>query len=52
MNNAMCFDTRKTNLELEHNQIERAPHPAYSSDVNPCDFWLFGFLKEKLKEQE
>jgi hypothetical protein len=37
---------------LEHNKTERAPHPAYSPDISPCDFWLFGFLKEKLKEQE
>jgi hypothetical protein len=27
-------------------------HPAYSPDISPCDFWPFGFLKEKLKEQE
>jgi hypothetical protein len=29
-----------------------SPHPAYSPDISPSDFWLFGFLKEKLKEQE
>jgi hypothetical protein len=39
-------------LESEHKKIERAPHSAYSPDISPCGFWLFGFLKEKLKEQE
>jgi hypothetical protein len=37
---------------LEHNKIERAPHPAYSPDISLCNFWLFSFLKEKLREQE
>jgi hypothetical protein len=37
---------------LENNKIERAFNPAYSPDISPCDFWLFGFLKKKLKEQE
>jgi hypothetical protein len=26
------------------------PHPAYSPDIAPSDFFLFGFLKEKLPE--
>lgn len=25
------------------------PHPAYSPDLAPCDFWLFGFIKHQLK---
>jgi hypothetical protein len=48
----MCHDARTISLELEYNTIERAPHPASSPDINLCDFWLFGFLKEKHKEQE
>ena len=24
-------------------------HPPYSPDISPYDFWLFGFIKEKLK---
>jgi hypothetical protein len=51
MDNSMYSNAGKTSLELEHNKIERAPHPAYSPDISLCDFWLFGFLKEKLKEQ-
>jgi hypothetical protein len=52
MDNSMCHNARRTSLELEHDKIERAPHPAYTPDTSPCNFWLFGFLKEKLKEQE
>jgi hypothetical protein len=52
MDNSMCHNGRKISLELEHNKIERAPHPVYSPDISPCDFWMFGFLKEKLQEEE
>jgi transposase len=52
MDNSIYHNPRKISLELEHNKIERAPHPTYSPDISPCGFWLFGFLKEKLKEQE
>ena len=29
--------------------IKTVPHPPYSSDLAPCDFWLFSKLKEKLR---
>jgi hypothetical protein len=29
--------------------IRRLPHPRYSPDIAPCDFWLFGYLKNSLK---
>jgi histone-lysine N-methyltransferase SETMAR len=29
--------------------IRRLPHPPYSPDLAPCDFWLFGNLKTKLE---
>jgi hypothetical protein len=48
----MCHNAQKISLELDRHKIERGPHPAYSPDISPCDFWLFGFLKEKLKEPE
>jgi hypothetical protein len=28
------------------------PHPAYSPDLSPCDFFLFGYLKDKLIDRE
>jgi hypothetical protein len=48
----MYRNAGKINLELDHNKIGRMPHPAYSPDISPYDFWLFRFLKEKFKEQE
>jgi histone-lysine N-methyltransferase SETMAR len=29
--------------------IKRLPHPPYSPDLAPCDFWLFGHLKQCLE---
>jgi hypothetical protein len=33
----------------EENEITVAPHPRYSPDLAPSDFYLFGFLKDRLK---
>jgi hypothetical protein len=37
---------------LEQNAIKRALHPAYSSDLAPLDFDLFGYVKQLLGGQE
>ena len=29
--------------------MKTIPHPPYSPDLAPCDFWLFPNLKEKLR---
>ena len=29
--------------------INTVPHSPYSPDLDPCDFWLFPKLKEKLR---
>ena len=29
--------------------IKTVPHPAYSPDLAPCDFWLFSKLTENLR---
>jgi hypothetical protein len=52
MDNTTCHNDGKISLELEHNKIEQTPHPAYSPAISLRDFWLFDFLKEKLKESE
>jgi hypothetical protein len=36
-------------LEKMHWQV--LPHPAYSSDLSPSDFHMFGLLKEVLGEK-
>jgi histone-lysine N-methyltransferase SETMAR len=37
--------------KFEECGITRLPHPPYSPDLAPCDFWLFGHLKESLEGQ-
>ncbi|GFS19596.1 collagen alpha-5(VI) chain [Elysia marginata] len=39
---------RATNQSLRELRIQVLPHPAYSSDLAPCDFWLFPILKDRL----
>jgi histone-lysine N-methyltransferase SETMAR len=34
---------------LEDNNILQVPHPPYSPDLAPCDFWLFPRLKDHLR---
>jgi histone-lysine N-methyltransferase SETMAR len=38
--------------EFDRRRLGRAEHPPYSPDLSPCDFWLFGTLKEKLKDRQ
>jgi hypothetical protein len=34
-----------TEQSVEANHIMRIPHPPYSHDLAPSDFWLFGRIK-------
>lgn len=34
---------------LADNNIETLPHPAYSPDLSPCDFWLNPLIKDYLR---
>jgi hypothetical protein len=52
MDNSMCHNGHKISEKLAKGSIERAPHPLYSPDISPCDFWLFGILKHNMKDQE
>jgi histone-lysine N-methyltransferase SETMAR len=51
MDNSICYNGAKITEKLEKRHIARAPHPYYSPDLSPCDFWLFGILKQKMKER-
>jgi histone-lysine N-methyltransferase SETMAR len=48
---SMCHNGAKITEKLGKRHIARAPHSPYSSDLSPCDFWLFGILKQKMKER-
>ncbi|GFR75441.1 transposase [Elysia marginata] len=37
-----------TTQSLRELGIQGLPHPAYSPDLAPCEFWLFPILKDKL----
>jgi hypothetical protein len=34
--------------KLEGENLRRIPHMPYSPDISPCDFFLFGYLKDRL----
>jgi hypothetical protein len=50
MENSVCRNGAKITEKLEKRHIERPPHSPYSPDLSQCDFWLFGILKQKMKE--
>lgn len=47
--NAPPHKTSIVNNYLAEHSIAIMPHPVYSPDLAPCDFWLFGYLKQQLK---
>jgi hypothetical protein len=51
MDNSMCHHGRKVSGKFSQRSIERASHPRYSPDINPCDLWLFGILKHNMKNR-
>jgi histone-lysine N-methyltransferase SETMAR len=41
--------THHIDAELRRLGVTRLPQPAYSPDLSPCDFHLFGYIKEVLQ---
>jgi hypothetical protein len=52
VDNSISHNGRPDVDELCRLKILRAPHPAHSPDISPCDFWTFGDLKGKLKDRD
>ena len=46
--NASPHKTKIVKDYLEKQGLQVLPHPPYSPDLAPCDFWLFPTLKERL----
>jgi histone-lysine N-methyltransferase SETMAR len=46
--NARSHTAQKVTEFLAGNGMKRTPHPPYSSDLTPCDFYLFGCIKGRL----
>jgi histone-lysine N-methyltransferase SETMAR len=46
--NARPLTAKKVIEFIAGNGMEKAPHPPYSLDLAPCDFYLFGYIKDRL----
>jgi len=46
--NAPCHKSIKTMTKLHELNFEFLPHPPYSPDLVPSDYWLFADLKKML----
>jgi hypothetical protein len=51
VDNSRCHNVRMATPEFDHRRLGRTERPPYSPDLSQCNFWLFGFLKEKLKDR-
>ena len=49
MDNAPIHRAETVTTEMEKFGLLRAPHPPYSPDLAPSDFYLFGALKSRIK---
>ena len=49
MENCRVHNSKMTQTFCDHNGIIRTPHPTYSLDIAPSDFYLFALVKENLK---
>ncbi len=52
MDNAPAHRARCVRDWLEAVEWSRIPHPPYSPDLSPCDFFLFPLLKKRLRGHE
>jgi hypothetical protein len=52
LDNSMRHNGHRVVDESRRLKILRAPHPLYSPDVSPCDFWMFGDFEGKLKDRD
>jgi hypothetical protein len=52
MDNARPHTSKRSVECVQHNKFERMPHPPYSPDIAPSDFYLFGTVKQRLQTCE
>jgi hypothetical protein len=46
--NSPIHNSKRVTEKLMNEGLKRMPRPAYSPDLSPCNFFLFGYLKDKL----
>lgn len=47
--NAKVHKSSTVDTFLNEHKVTLIPHPPYSPDISPCDFFLFGTMKKKLE---
>lgn len=52
LDNCRVHNSSACNEKYDQFGFKRAPHPPYSPDIAPCDFFLFGFIKDKLRGRQ
>jgi hypothetical protein len=52
IDNPKCHNAKTITGKLQKKHMIRAPQPSYSPDLSPCDFWLFGMVKQNIKDRE
>jgi histone-lysine N-methyltransferase SETMAR len=50
--NARAHDNKEVFQYLNDSGLRVMPHPSYSSDLAPCDFWLNDYIKRNLDDHE
>jgi hypothetical protein len=51
IDNSICHNDRKVTDEFDNLKFDRVPHLRDLPDLSSCDFWLFGMLKQKIKDR-
>jgi transposase len=51
MDNARVHAAGDCIAKIQRLKMTRLPQPAYSPDLNPCDFWLFRFAKQVIQDK-
>jgi histone-lysine N-methyltransferase SETMAR len=49
LDNAPAHNSEMSKERIAKSKLTRVPHPAYSPDLAPSDFFLFGYMKERQK---
>jgi hypothetical protein len=50
MDNCRVHNCQESSCKIQRMKMTRLPHPAYSPDLSPCDFWFFGFAKTSFRD--
>jgi hypothetical protein len=52
MDNSPIHKSKVASQKIPSMRVKLVPHPPYSQDLTPPDFFLFGYIKQKIIGQE